>query len=193
MALVSVNVSSIGSGLGETASGRRSTYWRNEKSEEKKQQGGGSPLRESRADQSRDGKGDNRATHLAHQLSWPIDKAACMFWSKLAKQTNAWSGFPMVRSDYWSGRSKSFSPTILTGRSEVLDGLSGIVQLFERTIWINSPEHDFVIDFVTDLWIDLWLICDAYLSIMDVVLIIIEVNLICNVYLSIINVFLKTI
>ena len=52
----------------------------------------------------------------------------------------------MVRSDYWSGRSKSFSPTILTGRFEVLDGLSRTVQLLGRTIWTNSPELDFVAD-----------------------------------------------
>ena len=56
----------------------------------------------------------------------------------------------MVRSDYWSGRSKSFSPTTLTGRSEVLDGLSGTVQLLGRAVWTNSPEPDFV----ADLWAD---------------------------------------
>ncbi len=49
------------------------------------------------------------------------------------------SGFPIVRSDYQSGRSGPSSPTTLTGRSKVLDGLPGTVQLFGRTVWTTSP------------------------------------------------------
>lgn len=48
------------------------------------------------------------------------------------------TGLPIVHSDYQSG------PTTLTGRSKVLDGLSGTVQLFGPTVWIDSPGSDFV-------------------------------------------------